>query len=146
MGRFSGGWRTTGAGTTSLPTGSIYAPAGNRIWLKEIHAFNTTSTAVAIAVRALTTTGTQGTGQTEIEYDNQGPTPTGTLHDVHSVAPTITAGYYAHAPLAGVVGAGIIWEFGGNGIMIPAGTANGVGVVTSTGTGQILDLTFVWDE
>jgi hypothetical protein len=146
LARFSGSWRSNGAGSTTLPLGSLYAPAGNRLILREVHAFNTTDTAVAIHLRAFTATGTQGSGQTEIEYDNTGPTPTGTLFDTHTVTPTITAGAYASATLAAATGAGVIWEFGDAGIYIPAGTGNGAGVLIATGTGQILDLTFVWDE
>lgn len=145
MARYSAAFRSTGAGSTTLPVGSLYAPAGSRLILREVHAFNTTTTACAIALRAFTTAGTQGTGITEIEHDQNGPTPVGTVFDTHSAGPTITAGSYAQASLAAAIGGGIIWTFE-DGIYIPAGTGNGVGVVVATGTGQILDLTFIWDE
>ncbi len=146
MARFSAAFRSTGAGSTTLPLGSLYAPAGNRLIVREIHAFNTTATATDMAVRAFTATGTQGSGITEVEYDTEGPTPTGTVFDTHTVTPTITAGTLKVASLAAAIGGGVVWLFGGDGLIIPAGVANGVGVITLTGTGQICDLTFVWDE
>jgi hypothetical protein len=145
MGLFSGGFRSTGAGSVTLPLGSLYAPAGNRLILKEVHVYNTTATATDMALRAFTATGTQGAGETEIEHDQNGPTPTGTLFNTHTVTPTITAGEYARASLAAAIGGGVVWIFNA-GIYIPAGTGNGVGVIVGTGTGQVCDLTFVWEE
>jgi hypothetical protein len=40
----------------------------------------------------------------------------------------------------------VIWTFGDSGIRIVLGTANGLGVSCPTGTGQLCDLYFVWDE
>ena len=145
MGRFSAAFRSAGAGSTTLPLGSLYAPAGNRLLLKEVHVTNTTATATDVALRAFTATGTQGSGITEVEHDNEGPTPSGTVFDTHTVTPTITAGSLALASLAAAIGGGVVWIFN-NGILIPAGTGNGVGVIIQTGTGQICDLTFIWDE
>ncbi len=146
MARFSAGFRSTGAGSTTLPLGSLYASANVRLILREIHVTNTTATASDMAVRAFTATGTQGSGITEVEYDVNGPTPTGTVFDTHTVTPTITAGTLKVASLPAAIGGGPVWVFGGDGYRIPAGVANGVGVIVLTGTGQICDLTFVWDE
>jgi len=146
MGQFSAGFRATAAASATLPAGSLYAPAGSRLLLKEVHVYNTTATALMVALRAFTATGTQGAGITEIEWDNEGPTPTGTVFDSHSVTPTITAGEYARASLGAQIGAGVVWVFSGRGLFIPAGTGNGIGVLTPDGTGQVCDLTFVWDE
>ena len=124
---------------------SLYSPAGSRLILKEVHVYNTTATAVAVALRALTTAGTQGTGLVEVEHELEGPPPLGTGFQGHTVDPTITAGEYARAQLAAAIGGGVVWIFN-KGIIIPAGVANGVGVVTATGTGQICDITFIWEE
>ena len=145
MARMAAAFRSTGAGSVTLPLGSLYAPAGNRLILREVHVFNTTTTATDMALRAFTATGTQGSGITEIEHDSEGPTPTGTVFDTHTVTPTITAGSLRVASLAAAIGGGVVWTFN-DGILIPAGTGNGVGVIVQTGTGQICDLTFVWDE
>ncbi len=145
MSRYSVGFRSAGAGSITLPLGSLYAPAGNRLILREVHVTNTTATATDMALRAFTATGTQGAAVTGVEYDPGSPPVLGTPFTTHTVTPTITAGSYAVASLAAAIGGGVVWIFN-EGIVIPAGTANGVGVITQTGAGQICDLAFVWDE
>ena len=145
MSVYSAAFRSTGAGSTTLPLGSLYAPAGNRLILKEVHVFNTTATATDMALRAFTATGTQGSGITEVEHDPGSPPVLGTVFDSHTVTPTITAGSLAVASMAAAIGAAVMWIFN-KGIIIPAGTGNGVGVMPLTGTGQICDLTFIWEE
>ena len=145
MARMAAGLRAAVVGSATIPAGSLYAPAGNRLILKQVTVFNTTTTGVVVALQALTSTGTQGAGVVEIEYDNEGPTPTGTVFNSHTGGPTITTGEYERTTLAAAVGGGIVWTFN-EGIFIPAGVANGVGVTTPTGAGQILDITFTWDE
>ena len=39
----------------------------------------------------------------------------------------------------------MIWTFGGRGLWIPSGTANGVAIMPITGTGQISDVYWSWD-
>ena len=145
MGRFSAAEEASLAGSSTIPAMSLYAPAGNRLILREVHVFNTTTTAVNVALQALTSTGTQGAGVDEIEHDNEGPAPTGTVFLSHTVGPTITVGEYARARLAAAIGGGVTWVFN-DGLLIPAGVANGIGVTTPTGTGQVCDITFIWDE
>ena len=145
MARMAAGLRAALVASNTIPAGSLYAPAGNRLILRQVTVFNTTATGVVVALQALTTAGTQGAGIVEIEYDNEGPTPTGTVFNSHTGAPTITTGEYERATLAAAIGAGIVWTFD-DGIYVPAGVANGVGVTTPTGTGQILDISFTWDE
>ncbi len=145
MARMAAGLRAAAVGSATTPAGSLYAPAGSRLILKQVTVFNTTVTGVVVALQALTTAGTQGAAITEIEYDLNGPTPVGTVFNSHTVDPTITAGEYERATLAAAVGGGVVWTFN-EGIYIPAGVANGVGVTTPTGTGQILDISFTWDE
>jgi len=146
MARYSVGDRSTGAGSTTLPTASLYASANVAPKIREVGVFNTTTTSVAICLRRLTTAGTQGTGLTELEYDPASPDPVTTGFQTHTVGPTISTGYIRIAPLGAAVGAGVIWTFGDTGLVIPAGTGNGIGICVYTGTGQILDFYFDWDE
>lgn len=146
MARYSAGNRSTGAGSTTLPVGSLYAAANNRAKVVEIGAFNTTATACAIAVRRFTTTGTRGTALNNIPHNPADVAATASGYQTHTVGPTITSGNLAVASLGAAVGAGVIWTFGGEGLVIPAGTANGLGIVVLTGTGQILDWYVIWDE
>jgi hypothetical protein len=60
MARFSASWRTTGAGSTTLPIASLYATAAVRPRVVEVGIFNTTSTAASFKLVRLTTAGTQG--------------------------------------------------------------------------------------
>jgi hypothetical protein len=145
MARFSGGILATGIGSTTLPMASLFAGVGVRFILREVHVFNTTSTEVDIALRIMTAQGTAGAAGDEVEHDAGGPSPTATLLNTHTVAPTFTTGNVAEARLAAAIGAAIIWTFN-DGIYIPGGTTNGVGVVLNSGTGQICSMTFIWDE
>src|ERR1051326_896103 len=147
MARYSVGVRSNGAGSTTLPTGSLYAGASNDIYVIQGGASNTPSTAVAIAIRRLTTAGTQGSGLSEIPWDPDTTAATGTAFDTHSSSgPTLTAGSYAPASPGARAGGGVIWTFGDKGIRIPKGTGTGLCVIPATGTGQILDWYAIWTE
>lgn len=145
-GRYTAGTRSTGAGSTTLPVGSLYAIASRSCYLLEVGVFNTTTTAVAVRLARLTTAGTPGTGLTEEKYHGTDDTPDMTAFDTHTVGPTISAGNLRVAAIGAAVGSGVIWTFAAPGIYIPAGTANGVGIVVATGTGQILDWYMEWAE
>src|SRR4051812_6566840 len=146
MARYSVGARAAGAGSSTLPIGSLYSAAAVNMRVREIGVFNTTSTAVAIGLCRLSTTGTQGAGLTEFAMDSSSVTPSCTAFNTHTVAPTIVdAGY--RTTLGAAVGAGIIWTFGNDvGINANVGTGNGVGIYIPTGTGQVCDWYIVWDE
>lgn len=146
MARFSISGRTTIVGTSALPNVSLYATASVRPRIVEIGLWNTSSTAVTIAVVRLTTAGTQGAGLTEVGDDQPETTALATGFAGHTVGPTI-GGEIKRATLAAAVGAGVIWTWpDGNSLHIPAGTANGVGIIVPTGTGQTLDYSISWVE
>lgn len=138
--------RMSAAPTGTLPGMSLYAPAGGKLMVREIGVFNSTTTPCVVSVRRLSTTGTQGAGITEFEYDEQGMPVLGTAFDAHSVLPTLVAGHVRYGAIGGAIGAGYVWTFGENGLVIPAGTGNGLGFLTPTGTGQVLDYYIDWDE
>jgi hypothetical protein len=146
MARYSVAGRSAGAGSTTLPVFSLYAIAGIAAKVREIGVFNTTVTAVALKVARLSTTGTQGAALTEVEYDEDSPNPSSTAFDTHTVGPTIVAGQFRQVSLGAAIGSGVIFPFGETGLVIQPGTANGIGVVVATGTGQILDFYIDWDE
>lgn len=148
MARFSAAWRTAGAGSATLPLGSLYATAAVRPRLVEVGVFNSTATAVVIALIRLTTAGTQGSTITAAYEDDDSQTAVTTAKDTHTVAPTL-GGKLRQASLGAAIGSGIIWTFGGGktpGLVIPAGTGNGIGIYIPTGTGQVVDLALTWDE
>jgi hypothetical protein len=145
MARYTAGAIAAGAGSTTLPSGSLYAVAGVGGTLREVGVFNTTATAVNIGLFRLSTTGTQGAAITTAKYNPDSVAASMTPFNTHTVAPTAaTLGYQTN--LGAAIGSGVIWTFGDTGLRIPVGTANGIGIMTVSGTGQVVEFYFVWDE
>jgi hypothetical protein len=123
----------------------VFAAASVGGKLREVGVFNTTSTAVAVALVRFTNATGVGAGLTEGEYDEDAVAPSCTGFAGHT-ADGGTGQVLYQASLGAAVGSGVIWTFGDSGIVIQTGTANGLGVTCPTGTGQILDYYYVWDE
>lgn len=146
MARFSGGFVTSGAGSTTLPMASLYGVAGVRARVREIGVFNTTASAFNVALRRATTAGGTHTGRDEIYEDDSAQTPLATLFDTDTgTAPTLTTGNVRVAALGASIGSGVIWTFGGNGLVIPNTTGDGV-VIIGLASPQICAVYFSWDE
>lgn len=145
MARASASFRSAGAGSATLPLGSLYAVASFEPEVAEVHVFNTTTSALVVALVRLTTAGTQGAGLTEARFDQAKGTPQATAFNTHTGGPTITD-ELVRADVGAAIGAGVIWTFDAKPIRIPAGTANGLGIIVPSGTGQVCDIVFVWDE
>ncbi len=139
--------RSTVVGTTLRAIASLFAIASKGFRLREVGVFNTTATEVAISLVRFTNATGVGAGLTEVLWDD----------GVDQTGPQITgfAGHTAdgavgspirQATLGAVKGAGVIWTLGDTGFVIKPGTANGVGVICPTGTGQILDYYYDWEE
>ena len=133
------------AAATAARGPSLYAIAGRPFYVVEVGVFNTTSTAFAVALQRATATGTQGAALTEISEDTD-YSPVTTAFNTHTADATITAGEFAQASIGAAVGAGVIWTFGKNGLKIDPGTTNGVVLTAPTGTGQVFDFYYIWDE
>lgn len=146
MAKFSISGRTTIVGTSALPNVSLYATASVRPRIVEVHLWNTSGTAVEVSLNRLSTTGTQGAGLTEVAEDSPDHTPLATGFAGHTAGPTV-GGELRRAVLGAAAGSGVIWTWPDNASLeIPAGTANGVGVIVPTGTGQTLTYCIVWIE
>ena len=137
--------RATVAGTSVRAQMSIYGITGVGFRLREVGIFNTTTTATAVALARMTNATGVGAGQTEGEYDENAPACSATVFAGHTADGTVGQILY-QATLGASAGAGVIWTFGENGIICQTGTGNGLGVIIPTGTGQICDIYFVWDE
>ncbi len=144
MARHSVANRSTVVGTTLRAIGSVYATATVGLTLREVGVFNTTTTAVAVALVRFTNATNVGAGLTEVDWD-----------PAKLVIATAFAGHTGdgavgsairQASLGAAIGSGVIWTFGDSGILVPVGTANGIGIICPTGTGQILDFYYDWDE
>jgi hypothetical protein len=149
MARFSAAYRTTGAATNLLPMASIYATAAVRPKIVEVGVFNSTATALQVALVRLTTAGTS-TAVVGVYEDDDSQAAVATPRNTHSsTGPTIGTVSLRIATLGAAIGSGVIWTFGGgktSGLLIPAATGNGIGLYTPTGTGQICDVSWTWDE
>lgn len=137
--------RSTVAGTAVRALASLFAIASRTVVVREIGVFNTTSTALAVAVARFTNATGVGAGLTEAPWNTEGPATNATGFAGHT-ADGATGGIVRQASLGAAVGSGVIWTFGGSGLRIPAGTANGVGIIIPTGPGQICDYYFDWEE
>lgn len=147
MARVSGAFRTTGAGSTTLPIAGLTATTGVRPRLREVGVFNTTAVAVAIALRRIITSlGTAGAAETEVYENDNSQTPVATLLNTWTVAPTFVTGNLRCGSLGAAIGSGIIWTFGGDGLVIPNTANDGIVIIPLTGTGQICDVYFAWEE
>lgn len=146
MSRYSVAGRSTVAGTSLRAIASLYGISGQGFRLREVGVFNTTTTAVAVSLVRFTNSTGVGAGLTEVIWDAE-----------HDPAPSVTgfAGHTAdgavgspirQASLGAVIGSGIIWTFGDCGFVINTGTTNGCGIICPTGTGQILDYYYDWEE
>jgi hypothetical protein len=145
MARFSIAGRSTVAGTTVRAVASLFSVASRTLKVREVGVFNTTATAVAVALCRFTAATNVGAGLTEVAYDEAGPANNGTGFAGHTGDGTVGSNI-RYASLGAAVGSGVIWTFGDTGLIIAAGTANGIGIICPTGTGQILDFYLDWDE
>jgi hypothetical protein len=145
MATYDAGIRT-GAGSTTLPIISLYSAAAVNGRIQEIGVSNTTAVAVALKIVRLTTAGTSTAITSFLKNDPTAVAASCTPRGTHSsTGPTITeSGHFAILP--GVIGAAYIWTFRPPGLIVDVGTANGVGVIPATGTGQVLDAYIVWEE
>lgn len=136
----------TAAGSTTLPIISLYATAAQSFFIDEIGVSNTTATAVALKLCKLTSAATQGAGLTETSLDAPGSTAVCTAFTTHSSTGPSVVDMGGNVVLGAAVGSGWIWTFGASGVSVPLGTANGVGIIVATGTGQICDAYLRWRE
>jgi hypothetical protein len=124
---------------------SLFAAAGSGARIREVGIFNTTTTALAVGLIRFTNATGVGAGLTEGEYDENAPPPLATGFAGHT-ADGGTGQVLRQASLGAAIGSGVIWTFGDSGLVIVLGTANGIGIHTPTGTGQICDYYIDWDE
>lgn len=146
MARYAHGSRATVIGTNLRPILSIYGTTGVIPKILEIGVFNTTTTAVAVAVARMTTATNVGTGLAEtLESASAGPAAIATVFAGHTGDGGV-GGIVRQASLGAAIGSGVIWTFAETGLIINNATADGVGIIIPTGTGQICDVYIVWEE
>jgi hypothetical protein len=124
---------------------SVFAIAAKGFRLREVGVSNTTAVAVAVALVRFTNATGVGAGLTEVAWDPVEGTPQITAFAGHT-ADGAVGSPVRYFTLGAVVGAGVIWTFSFSGLVIPVGTANGIGIICPVGTGQILDYYFDFEE
>lgn len=142
---YAAGATATNGGTAARPVGGVMAIAGSEFFLREVGIFNTTSVACGFRLARLTAAGTPGTALGEITYETTDEAPNCTAFNSWSADATVSADSIRRVQLGAAVGSGVIWTFGSRGIHVPAGTANGVGLIP-IGTGQVVEFYFDWME
>lgn len=145
MSRYSIAGRGTVAGTAARAIASLFAAASSGGRVREVGVFNTTPTSVAVALARFTNATGVGAGLTEAEYDENAPPPLCTGFAGHTADGGVGQ-IVRQAVLGSAVGSGVIWTFGDSGLVILPGTANGLGILTPTGVGQICDYYIDWEE
>lgn len=142
---YTAGATSTNGGTAARPVGGVMGIASRSGFLREVGIFNTTATACAFRLARLTAAGTPGTALGEVQYETGDDAPDLTAFNSWSADATISADSIRRAQLGAAIGSGVIWTFGGRGVLIPAGTANGIGIVP-IGTGQVVEFYLEWME
>lgn len=143
---YSMGARATGAGSTTLPTQSLYGTASTGPKLRQIAIFNSTAVACVYELVTLTTLGTRGAAITTGAHDPDTSAPVCTGAQAHSgTAPTIGQRLGILFALGASIGSGVVLPF--DDTRVSKGAANGFGlIVAGGGTGQLCDITWTWDE
>jgi len=135
----------TVVGTAARAGASLFAPASSNGRIREITICNTTSTAFAAALARFTNATGVGAGLTEAEDDEDAPPPLCTGFAGHT-ADGAVGQVFESVDIGAAIGAGYIWTYGGPGLVIQPGTANGIGIICPNGTGQIFKYKIRWEE
>jgi hypothetical protein len=144
----SGSSATAAAGTATLPIFGIYAGATVEPVVREFGIFNVGTVAARIRLVRVTTAGTW-TALTENEFNETSVPPTAAaVHTASGTAPTIQTGDILTGGIGDAAGSGVIWTFYGenNGLVIPAGTGNGIAIIETADTANTYDCYVIWDE
>jgi len=144
MSQFSVGGRASIAGTTVRAIFSLFASASFGARVRAISITNTTAVAACFALQKFSAATNVGSGLTENAHDINPPQCTAFAG--HTGDGTLTGSPFRQISLGAAIGSNYTWVFGGAGILIPIGTANGIGVIVPTGTGQVCDFDIEWEE
>lgn len=138
--------RSTVAGTSLRAIASLFGIANKGFRLREVGVFNTTATALAVSLVRFTNATGVGAGLTEVAWDDDKDGVIQVTGFAGHTADGAVGSPIRQGSLGAAIGSGVIWTFGDYGFAIKGGTANGVGIICPTGTGQILDYYFDWEE
>lgn len=138
--------RATVIGTAVRAIASLFAVVNTGARIREVGVFNTTAVALNVALARFTNATGVGAGLTEAPWDEDLSAPVQCTGFAGHTADGGVGTVFRHVPLGAAIGFGQIWTFGGPGLAIKKGTANGIGIIIPTGTGQICDYYIDWEE
>jgi hypothetical protein len=144
MARYTSGMTTAGAGTSVRPVFGLLNTASISGLMRELKVWNTTAVACAFKVVKFTG-GTPGADQTESKHRANSPAATCIAKGLWTADATITEDTGEHFQLGDAIGAAAVLTWGDNGLEAALGATSGIGLVP-VGTGQIVEITFTWDE
>lgn len=132
---------------TTVRGPSVYGISNKGGRIREIGLTNTTNTAFAAALVRASAAGTRGAALTAVNNDGTINAVTASLTGANTHTADATVGApFRYVTIGAAAGAGFVWTFGEEGLIVPPGTANGILIICPTGTGQIGDFWFEWDE
>jgi hypothetical protein len=112
--------------------------------LRELQAWNTTAVQCAFKVVKFTG-GTPGADQVESKQRVNAPAATCIAKGLWTADATITEDTGWHFQLGDAIGAAAVLTFGEDGLEAALGATSGLGLVP-IGTGQVLEILFLWTE
>ena len=147
MARTANAYRTTGVGSATLPTTSIYSLGTGDCWLVEVWVTNTTTTAFQISLARLTAAGTQGAAAGAVTYEEGATNLTAKWAAVQAhTAGTVLGAEVRRTTCGASAGSAAIFTFGGRGLLLPSGTANGLGLIAISTAAQLADISWSVDQ
>ena len=145
MARYSVGMTASIAGTSLRPIMGLLNTASVTGIIREIGLFNTTTTECVYKVVRITG-GTAGADQTEIRLRRAAPAASCVAKAGWTADATVDEDTGYRMELGAAKGSGAILTFGAEGLEThDVGTTKGIGLIP-TGTGQICEVYFIWDE
>ena len=145
--RYSIGAKASAVGSTSRAFISVWGAAGSGCAVREIGVTNSSSVAFDVVVKRLTARGAGvGTSLTLSPQNPNGAAAACAAFHTATADHTVGVDLGYRASLGGSVGAGVVFTFGGDGLVIAAGTANGIGLLLENGTAQACQVYIVTDE
>jgi hypothetical protein len=147
MARIANAYRTTGVGSATLPMTSVYSLGTGDVWLVEVGVTNTAAVVFELSLARLTQAGTQGAAAGAWTYEEGATNLTAKVAAVqaHSAGTPLGA-EVRRTTIPGSIGSGVIFTFGGRGLLLPSGTANGLGLIAISTAGQLMDCYWSIDQ
>jgi len=132
------------AGTATVGV-QLEGAANHPFYVVECGVFNTTTTAFVANLSKYSVGGTAGAAITEV-CEDETFTPLTVATQANTTAATLLGGPYVQASIGAAIGAGVIWTFGSKGLRVTGATDEGMTIPCLTGTGQVYDFYWVWEE